>query len=212
MTGDLVPKVIFLDWAGTMSESAFWSHWRDEAPGDWEVVQTRLFGDRELVDEWMRGRLTAEDVVARLEAGTAFDTCRCLRELEKSCREMQLTDESLWEVVPRIRANGIRVVIATDNMDTFRRWTVPALGLTDLVDEILDSWTLGVCKRDVNADAQSAFFQPWLQANGVAPSETILFDDLNQHVGSFGIRWVEITGANPLVKALQEIRSLERGD
>ena len=143
-----LPRVVFLDWAGTLSDSAFWGHWREQAPGDWRTIQGRLFANDGLVHRWMPGSLTAEEIVGRLVSGTDQDGGRWIAELERSCREMRLIDASVWRLVPTLRSMGIQVVIATDNMDTFPRWTVPAMELKDLVDDILDSWTLGVLSRD----------------------------------------------------------------
>ena len=198
------PKVVFLDWAGTLSASAFWAGWRGSAGGEWQTIQSRLFGDQQLVQAWMRGRLTAEDVVAHLLAGNDQEGERWLGELERSCREMTLTDESLWRIVPTIRAMGIRVVIATDNMDTFPRWTVPALGLTDFADDILDSWTLGVLKEDVDEAGRSAFFYPWLVANGINATEAVLFDDGHLGARTSGVQWIQIGPTRPLAAALTD--------
>jgi FMN phosphatase YigB (HAD superfamily) len=202
MTPTPPPRAVFLDWAETLSHSMFWSRWREECPRDWETVQTRIFADPSLVHAWMRGRLTAEDVVARIHPESPARRAVWLRELERSCREMRLADESLRPLLARIRAGGTRVVIATDNMDTFPRWTVPALGLRDAVDDILDSWTLGVLKGDTDTSGRSAFFAPWLRANGIAPSETILFDD-DPVARSADIPRVPISSANPLAAALR---------
>jgi FMN phosphatase YigB (HAD superfamily) len=197
--------VAFLDWAGTLSNSGFWGHWREESGRDWQTIQARLFGDRDLIQAWMRGQLTAEDVIARLLADTDQDGDRWLRELERSCREMRFADDSLWELVPRIRALGTKVVIATDNMDTFPRWTIPALGMRDFVDDILDSWTLGVLKEDVDDDGRSRFFGPWLEANGMAPSETVLFDDGDLIARNLGLEWIQVTEEVPLATAIMRL-------
>lgn len=53
---------------------------------------------------------------------------------------------------------GYRVVIATDNTDVFRRWTVPALGLDQLLDEVITPDERGCFKADADSDGSSLFF------------------------------------------------------
>jgi FMN phosphatase YigB (HAD superfamily) len=75
-----------------------------------------------------------------------------------------------------IREQGIKVVLATDNMDAFCRWTVPAMHLGGIFDAILDSASLGVLKDDL-VGGRSPFFGPWLSDQRIAPSEAVLVDD-----------------------------------
>jgi FMN phosphatase YigB (HAD superfamily) len=89
---------------------------------------------------------------------------------------MDFHDRASIDTVRAIRRSGVLVALATDNMDTFTRWTVPALGLGTLFDAILDSASLGTLKDDLT-DGQSRFFGPWLSANGIAPAEAVLVDD-----------------------------------
>ena len=198
-------KAIFIDWDKTLSISKFWSHWEVSEPKHYELVQKHFFGtEKETLMAWMRGQLRAEQVIARAAIYTGIDKKILLRELKKSCQSMQLLDPSIKDVIKKIRASGIEVAIATDNMDTFLRWTVPALGLDDLVDRILDSHTLGVLKSDVGADGSSAFFSTYIRNLGIKPVEAVLFDDNAGYIERFGLRYVQVSENRPLTRCLAQ--------
>jgi FMN phosphatase YigB (HAD superfamily) len=204
------PNVVFVDWAGTMSHSMFWSRWKESAPARWQRVQRSLFGDPKLVRDWMRGRHAAEEIVEMLATGDDLPIDGWAAELERSCCEMQLVDASVPGLLAALRSIGVKVVIATDNMDTFSRWTVPSLGLLELVDEVLDSSRLGCLKADRDPSGRSPFFHSWFEAHGVRPSESVLFDDGGQHAEEIGIAWVPVTLDKPLAPALAALLDMIR--
>jgi FMN phosphatase YigB (HAD superfamily) len=171
-------RVVFVDWANTLSTSLFWQR----GPGsrlsaaDSARVEGYVFSRAELVRRWMRGALAAEDVCALAAGDLGLAAPDLLADLERSCRRMEFHDQAAVDVVQAIRRAGIQVALATDNMDTFPRWTVPAMHLRRLFDAVLDSASLGALKGDL-VDGQSPFFEPWLSENGIAPSEAVLVDD-----------------------------------
>ena len=187
-------KVIFIDWDKTLSTSRFWGHWATSEPQFYQLIQKHLFGpNNEIIVAWMRGKLGAEQVIEQLAVLTGIEEKTLLRELERSCQNMQLIDQSIKEAIMRLRSDGVKVVIATDNMDTFPRWTVPALSLSGLVYYILDSHSLCVLKKDSDARGMSKFFQPYLSSQGIKPDEAVLFDDNAPYVENFGIKYVQVT-------------------
>jgi FMN phosphatase YigB (HAD superfamily) len=205
-----LPHVVFVDWAGTMSHSMFWSRWKDTAPARWQRVQRSLFGDRNLVTDWMRGRYTAEEIVGILATGDNLSFDGWAAELERSCREMQLADASIPKLLIALRSIGVKVVIATDNMDTFGRFTVPSLSLLELVDDVLDSSRLGCLKNDRDPSGRSPFFHSWFEAHRISPWESVLFDDGGQHAEVLGISWVPVTRKRPLAPSLSGLLEVIR--
>lgn len=170
--------VVFVDWHKTLSTSIFWEH-RPGCrlpPEGLAEVSRYVFGHHELVRDWMLGAATAEDVCALAGDFVGFRTDDVLADLEHSCRRMELYDPSVVDTLRSISRRGIKVVLATDNMDTFRRWTVPALQLESVFDDVLTSDASGVLKSDL-VDGNSPFFTPWLTDHGVTPSQAILIDD-----------------------------------
>lgn len=171
-------KVVFVDWHNTLSTSLFWQ----QRPGcrlsaaESAAVESYIFGRAELVRQWMLGAAAAEEVCALAAADLGLAAADLVADLEHSCRSMEFGDPASVDAVAAVREHGVKVVLATDNMDTFSRWTVPALQLRGAFDGILNSASLGALKGDV-VDGHSPFFGPWLSHNGVAPSEAVLLDD-----------------------------------
>ena len=171
-------RVVFVDWAKTLSTSLFWQH----RPGcrlsaaNSAAVESYVFARAELVRHWMIGSVAAEDVCSLAAGSLQLSAADLVADLEYSCRGMEFDDPAALAGLRALREQGIQVVLATDNMDTFSRWTVPALHLDDLFDAILNSASLAALKGDVVA-GQSRFFEPWLSEHGIAPSEAVLVDD-----------------------------------
>ena len=171
-------RVVFVDWANTLSTSLFWQ----QMPGcrlsaaDSARVESYVFSRADLVRQWMVGTVAAEDVCTLAAGSLGLAAPDLLADLELSCRRMEFDDPASVDTLRAIREQGTKVVLATDNMDTFYRWTVPALNLRGIFDAILDSASLGTLKGGL-VDGQSPFFGPWLSEHDIAPSEAVLVDD-----------------------------------
>jgi FMN phosphatase YigB (HAD superfamily) len=96
---------------------------------------------------------------------------------------MQLISENSLNLVTALRSKGIKVVIATDNMDTFHRWTVPSLRLDSYFDHILSSFELRALKADTDEQGRSLFFTSYLKSNAIDPGESLLLDDSDEAFG-----------------------------
>lgn len=208
-------KCLFVDWHLTLSTSIFWQHLSDPTHPHYSLfdyMQASLFqpsAPGRWLLPWMRGQLTSEEVMASVCQGTDFDAAFVLEELIVSCQRMSLVAETIPAYVANLRAKGLRVVIATDNVDTFHLWTVPSLGLDTLFDDMLSSYQLRVLKEDKDQAGQSPFFSNYLQAHHIGPGESLLLDDGDEHFGNiirqFGIDYQHIEPGRGLVPALQTI-------
>lgn len=172
------PKIIFIDWDQTLNHMRFWGHWRDTRPEDYEAIQQTLFSpaNKPMIHAWMRGQRSAEDVVEWLARQSNWSASKLLTELQTSCELETFTDQKAAELIAELRRRGHLVVIATDNMDTFTRWTVPATRLTDHVDGILNSYGLGVLKCD-HGNLSWPFFDQFLADRAVGYQDCVLIDD-----------------------------------
>ena len=171
-------RVVFVDWHNTLSTSLFWQH----SPGcrlsaaDSARVRSFVFSRIGLVQQWMRGATNAEDVCSLAAGSLGLCADDLLADLERSCRSFEFYDAAAVEALQEIRRPGTKVVLATDNMDAFSRWTVPSLDLAGIFDAILDSASLRVLKGD-RVGGHSPFFGPWLTGQRITPSEAVLIDD-----------------------------------
>ncbi|MGC4104746.1 MAG: HAD family hydrolase [Thermomicrobiales bacterium] len=160
----MTQAVVLLDWHRTLSHSLFWGHWSGSQDAARREAATRLAdacfgGDGTVLASWTRGDMTAEAVIAAVAASAGVDPLLALDGLAESCAQMEFASPGILPLVGRLRAGGVRVGIATDNMDTFMRWTVPAMELRDAFDPILSSAELRALKAGpLDATGESPFF------------------------------------------------------
>lgn len=199
-------KTIFIDWDGTLSNSRFWDRWI--GTDKYNAIQKALFIDGlEYTHLWMTGFMSYDQVLNYVESKTGIPYDELKQELEYSARHMKFVDDEVVSLVQELRSHGARVVIATDNMDTFRLWTSPELKLEMLFDGILTSDTRAALKSEVNDDGTSKFFSHYLTQNSIARSESVLIDNSldTKIVESFGIEFLHVNEASPLTRHLEDL-------
>lgn len=175
-------KVIFFDWHKTLSYCDFWTQLQDlnHDRHHWhENITTFLFGENDvLVQQWMRGEINEEGIFQAISEKFGYSPELLREDLAESCRAMTLLSNDILPLVTALRKKGIKCVIATDNMDVFKKYIVPALKLDEYFDDILVSSEQKAFKFDVGQDGNSLpFFLGYLQKNGFTYSDALLFDD-----------------------------------
>jgi hypothetical protein len=198
--------VIFVDWHGVLSSAPFWHTilWNEQHPYHREIQHRtgELFSDRQLIDAWMRGRITTAQVLEQVQvqldrrAGEDF----LARRLLTDCRATPLADE-LTRTLYLLRSRA-EVVIATDNADCF---VEAARDRRDLrfADGLLSSSDLGVLK----AEDPARFFGPWLTTHGLGFESAVLVDDRHDNCAAFqscGGTAIRVTNATQAAEDLRE--------
>lgn len=170
-------KVLFVDWHKTLCSLPLFHELQDGNEELFDKLDRRLFEDMPiaLFIEWMRGKFTKSDVV-NLLAGEDLSIEFVHRILKSSCEKMFFDREEFWPLIAKVRKGGRKVVIATDNIDTFCEYTVPALRLDQYFDDIICSFNIKCLKKDVK-NGKMLFFEDYLQKNSVGYDEAILLDD-----------------------------------
>ncbi len=199
-------EALFVDWDGTLSHSKFWADCPPDVldPEMVERFTSFLFkGSHDIVQQWMKGAQSTTAVVGMLAIEFGLDAHTLHSQLERSCRAMQFAHPAVPDQVRRLREQGIKVVIATDNMATFNDWTVPALGLRSMFDGILNSCQQGAFKKDI-VDGRSPFFDDYLHQHGLRSGETVLIDDSphNAVVTQHGMGFRQVTPTSPIEAVL----------
>jgi FMN phosphatase YigB (HAD superfamily) len=202
-------KTLFIDWGQTLSISRFWSqlseanhpyHYYHEIIIDW------LFNKNcQLVEQWMLGAVTAEQVCHELALKNGLNQSVIFKTLQESCQQMSLCFPELPKIVSQIKQKGLKVVIATDNMDTFRRFTIKSLGLDKIFDDFLISCELKALKYSTKND-RITFFDQFLEANNLSYNEVELLDDSLDKSGVYqklGFKIKLIKNSNGLLKNLK---------
>jgi FMN phosphatase YigB (HAD superfamily) len=194
----LAGRVIFSDWHGVLSTDPFWVSIRQSVAHplhkQLEAGMAGVF-ERNVADEWMKGLLSSDDVIAQMEIELAprFRDDFLARRLHVDCGRMKVNVD-LFEVYREIRAEAA-VVIATDNMDCFvkafeharsRRRTLPKRRETlgdwaTICDDIICSSHTGALK----AEDPLRFFGPWLEAHDIRFRDAVLVDDRADNCEAF---------------------------
>jgi FMN phosphatase YigB (HAD superfamily) len=181
-------RIVFFDWDGTLSIGKFWNGIEENEYG---LINSWLFGsNKEIVKAWMIGKYSAEDVCEKIAQGTDLDFEFIFTNLKISCQNMELISPGVLGLIDQVKQKNILVGIATDNMDTFTRFTVPSLNLNNHFDIILNSFDLKKSKRTAQK-----FFGKYLSEMDINPSECILIDDSEDKDGNltkYGFRYVKI--------------------
>ena len=165
----VLKPILFVDFDRTI---CFDKYWRSLPPAQFEIVQQLLFGeDKTLLNEWMRGLYTAEEInkVVAEKIDVPFE--ELWRLFVKDCQTMQASSEVLKKL-QELRSTYI-VVLITGNMDSFTRFTVPALKLGAIFDHINNSF---FDKRFKN-DNEGAIFVEYAKILNVPFSGCVLLDD-----------------------------------
>ncbi len=162
---------LLIDFDGTLCHDRFW---RSLELWSLHKVQDYVFGpnsDKELVSNWMKGKYTSEEVHKRLADDLGIDYDHIWQVFVRDCENMSI-DENLLNGISNLRSR-YNVILCTDNMDCFSRFTVPSLRLKDYFDEIINSYDKGISKNDNDGE----LFQKTVSGYGSSIAESILIDN-----------------------------------
>ncbi|WP_339730073.1 hypothetical protein [uncultured Gimesia sp.] len=198
-------KVILIDWHGVLSRDPFWisilhNQWHPLHQQLSDATETLFTQKNDLVRDWMRGDLNANQIVDRLQVplGQEFPHDYLQRKLVEDCQLMR-TNGPLIQFLKEAQKAGTGIVLATDNMDCFheaiqrarqqrQQLTQPAESKTNsftataqLFDGILCSSEQHVLKRE----NPQYFFADWLNRHSLDFSDALLLDDLEINCNTF---------------------------
>ncbi|MBI2103501.1 hypothetical protein HYT59_00685 [Candidatus Woesebacteria bacterium] len=207
-------KAIFLDWNRTLSNSLFWEQMADPKhkhnPHHADIVKWLFIDNKSLINPWMRGDYSSEDISKMIGTSIGLSYEIILNELAESCRNMKFVSAEIPGLIKAIKRKGIKAIIATDNMDTFRKFTMDGMRLNEIFDDYLISCELGKLKGDFGEKGQLLFFEDFMKANKLVYEETILLDDCLDDAGTMdkaGLKIIQITSPEVLVNVLNDYAS-----
>ena len=160
---------VFVDFHGTVCNDRYWLSLSNEQQ---QALQAFLFQkNSHLVDEWMRGLHTAEAIneMVAAEVGLSYDAVWTA--FVADCRSMHVSPAILSRL--RLLRPLANIVLMTGNMDSFTRFTVPALGLDDYFDAISNSFDEGRLKTD----GGGSLFIRYARRFGTPIEQCVLVDD-----------------------------------
>ncbi|WP_326492235.1 HAD family hydrolase [Rhizobium leguminosarum] len=169
--------IIFIDFDGTICHDRYW---RSLPLNKRKKLQTYLFQEnRHIVFEWMRGRHTAEEVNGMVAAALDMLYDEVWEIFVADCQSMQVSPATLARL-SRVRLVA-NVILVTGNMDSFSRFTVPALRLDQHFDAISNSYNEGRLKTDNGG----ALFMQYADQFGASIQDCAVVDDSEEVCSTF---------------------------
>ena len=162
-------KALFIDFDGTICFDKFWVDSPDLVI-TW--INQNVFGNKPLITDWMKGFKTSEQITQYVAHGTGYDYDKLWSEFVKSCEKMTVSLEVL-SIIKKL-SNSYKTILVTDNMDSFRRFTLPKLQLERYFDTIAVSTDSQMLKKD---PIDGALFKKIAEENNVKISESIFIDN-----------------------------------
>src|ERR1044072_1737700 len=121
--------VLFIDFHRTLCHDLFWRSLPAEIV---EKIRLFEFDEQKIAYRWMRGEFTSEEINQQLAQVVGMEYAELWRVFVENCRTMHVSQQSLQNI------SGLReqfqIVLMTDNMDCFDRFTVPSLQLDHYFD------------------------------------------------------------------------------
>ncbi|MEI6553255.1 MAG: HAD family hydrolase [bacterium] len=162
-------KTLLIDFDGTLCYDRFWRSLESETT---QKVQEYLFlSDNTIVKDWMNGIHTSEDVNKKVSEKLGLDYKYLWNLFVKDCQTMQV-DEMVLSKIMELKKD-YKIILVTDNMDCFDRFTIPALKLNEYFDEVVNSFN----ERTSKNENEGQLFSEVIERLGSTLSESILMDN-----------------------------------
>lgn len=170
-------KTIFLDWNGTICNNVFWEQLNNSTTKEIfdKITKCLFIKHNHLINSWMKNILSMNDIIDIVSRETNIDKYFLKEQLIISSLGMNYVDLNIPNIIKLIQIKGIKVVLASDNMDVFK-YTITNLKMDLLFDDLLLSNEIGFLKSDLN-DSKSLFFENYINKNNLKYNECILIDD-----------------------------------
>lgn len=166
---NLERKILFVDFDGILCHDRFW---RSLSPTLRSSVDQFLFSEHfPIVVHWMRGHSASEEVNEVLAHFVGIAYRHLWHIFVHDCRTMNVSLAHL-KSIQKIR-KFMPVVLVTGNMDCFERFTIPALGLREYFNDIVNSANTGELKTDNGGQ----LFVDLCTKYNRRPADALLIDD-----------------------------------
>lgn len=151
-------KTIFLDWNGTICNNVFWEQLNNSTTKEIfdKITKCLFIKHNHLINSWMKNILSMNDIIDIVSRETNIDKYFLKEQLIISSLGMNYVDLNIPNIIKLIQIKGIKVVLASDNMDVFK-YTITNLKMDLLFDDLLLSNEIGFLKSELN-DSKSLFF------------------------------------------------------
>lgn len=172
-------RILFVDFNGVISYDPFWASLRNpdhRLHQYFEPIEQLFFtGENKikgLIDEWMLGKYTSEDVHRILADRIGAPYEQLLAVFIEDTRKLDISKRILDGV--QLLKKDWYCILRTDNMDSFDRFTLPANPyLGKAFDEVHNSYLLGLLKKT----RSGVYFVDTVAGHGADFGQCVLIDD-----------------------------------
>lgn len=172
---------IFFDWYHTLSNDNFWGHIKNNNPKLYQEITNKVFNNPDIsVKEWMRGFISTNEIIKKISNDDKeFNFLK--NELIHSVKNTKFANKDIIVLLNKLKQKGIKLVIATDNMDVFMDYTVPSLNLYNYFDNIICSSDINCLKIDLFSE-KPRFFEDYLSKNNINYKDCLFIDDQKKFI------------------------------
>ena len=161
--------ILFIDFDGTICHDRYW---HSLSSNQNQQLQELLFqNNKEMVNDWMRGKYTAEEVNQFVAHNLKISYKTLWKNFVKDCETVRVSQEVLNKI--KSLSGKYNTILITGNMDSFTRFTVPALNLNKYFDLISNSYY----EEKHKTDEGGKLFIKYIDRFNANVRECIIIDD-----------------------------------
>lgn len=188
---------IFVDFDGTICFDYFWQSAPEEIKG---TIGKFLFQDNTfLLEDWMRGQKSSEDINKIISERCDLDYNMIWEFFVKDCENMYIPEDILTALSSCKKNNTL--ILITDNMDCFNRFTKKQLKLSEYFHYIFNSYDYGILKDD---PLQKGLFRKIVDMYKFDIQKSVLLDNSQKNCDLFS----QLGGSSFLVKDKRDVVSI----
>lgn len=174
-------RLIFVDFNGVISYKNFWDSIRISDKHIYKKIDSFLFRDNfDLVRIWMKGKKSSEEIHQFISEELNISFEYLFSHFKQDCETIDISNKILNNL-ESIKEN-FYLILRTDNMDSFTRFTLPANPrLSRVFDEIDNSFELKELKRENNG----YYFTNKARKYNLEIKDCLLIDDSSKNCDFF---------------------------
>ena len=167
-------STILFDFNNALSKDHFYTTLKKSHPDAHKKLTQILFGPKActLTSQWMRGEISYKDIHREISSKVGLHAYTLDKALVASVKKMTINMPMLC-FSQKMRAQGVKIAIFTDNMDVFDEIYVPYTGLDKKFDRIFSSNS----QKKLKLDNNGKFIFEAISTMQSHPKNTLLIDD-----------------------------------
>jgi len=203
-----IKNIIFVDFNGIISYNNFWKsleNLKHPLHEDLEKINLFLFKEnKQIVSDWMLGKFTSEDIHQIISKKLNINYASLFETFKNDCANIDISKKIVNQL--KKLKKYYKVILITDNMDSFDRYTLPNNPILNIFDEIDNSYNMKKFKSSDNGK----YFLEKIKKNKASIENCILIDDSENNCNKFknlgGMAFNIKEGENSVVKTCKMIK------